>query len=294
MMVARRPQVQQARVHALAAQFDKLAQDLRAPALAALHGRCKGSEKASLVRLYYQERAAAAEERGAATLEKERQKLALECIRTLWHGAEPADFGAALSELLQQASAPSSDAQELPPPAPTRPSVTSMDAANSPSALALGVTIETQTPTGLPQLLLAEALSWHGQSPPGMHQPEVNSIGVGTAASAATTSESHTQTASSSMPRTTSLVSPSCVEVGTSTASANELPASGWALAGLDATTQTARNRDHGETLGIQVMVGDLEELTAPSPQQAPLSARSGRTTDSGTSPLRFNDDMWG
>lgn len=294
-MMPPRTQVQQARVHALAAQFDKLAPDLRAPALAALHGRCKGSEKATLVRLYYQERAAAAEERGAVALEKERQNLALECIRTLWHGAEPADFETALSELLQEASAPSSDAQELPPPAPTRPSVTSMDAACSSSALALGVTIETQTPTGLPQLLLAEALSWHGQSPPGMHQPEVNSIGVGTAASAATTSESHTQTPFSSMPRATSLASPSSVEVGTSTASANELPASGWAWGGLDATTQTAQPREYlGESLGIQVIVGDLDELTAPSPKQVPLSARGGRTTDSGTSPLRFNDDAWG
>ena len=58
--------MQQARVNALATQFDKLGPDLRAPALAALHGRCKGSEKASLVQLYYKERTLAASERGAA------------------------------------------------------------------------------------------------------------------------------------------------------------------------------------------------------------------------------------
>jgi plastocyanin len=311
----RAQQVQQARVNALATQFDKLGPDLRAPALAALHGRCKGSEKASLVQLYYKERTLAASERGVAALDTERKKLALECIKTLWHGAVPANIASELSELFQRAPARCSDAQGLLLPKPAAPSATSTTmstatsttAVGSSSASALGVTIETQTPTGLPQLLLAEALSWHGQSPSTSYQPEVSSIGVGTAAAfAASTSESHTQTVrdapSPSMPReTASLMSSSSVEVGTSTISANEPPASGWAWgAGQNATTQTAHaasvtsEMSHSsESLGIQVMLDSSEELTAPSPQQAPLSARTGSTTDSGTSPLRFNDDLW-
>ena len=60
----RAQQVQQARVNAVAAQFDKLAPALRTPALAALHSRCKGSEKATLARLYYREQIAAAGARG--------------------------------------------------------------------------------------------------------------------------------------------------------------------------------------------------------------------------------------
>lgn len=297
-------------MNALATQFDKLAPDLRGPALAALHGRCKGSEKASLVRLYYQEKTAAASEHGAAALEKERKKLALECMRTLWDGLDPVDHANKLSELLQHAPAGANDDQTLLLPeamAPSATSTTTSTAGGSSTASALGVTIETQTPTGLPQLLLAEALSWHGQSPPGLPQPEVNSIGVGTtAAFAASTSESHTQTIcdapSPTIPRgATPLVSPNSVEVGTSTISANEPPTSSWACAaGQNATTQTAHATSAGseashssESLGIQVMLDDSEELTAPSPHQAPLSARTGSTTDSGTSPLRFTDDLW-
>lgn len=322
----RAQQVQQARVNAVAAQFDKLAPDLRTPALAALHSRCKGSEKATLARLYYKEQITAAGARGAEALNKERMMLGMECIRMLWQGAESAEIATALSELLQQfgsgegTPAMSDQAHGLQLPAATvyptlsRPATsegtTTTDPAHSSDASSLGVTIETQTPTGLPQLLLAEALSWHGQSPPAGQAPEVNSIGVGTAASFATTSETHTQTASdascSSAPPLTSLGSPSSVEVGTSTTSALDgLPGSGWAWGGLDATTQTSQaamlrpssslggKGSPGESLGIQVMLDHPEELTAPSPQQAPSSARSGRTTDSGTSPLRFNDHAW-
>ena len=254
--------------------------------------------------------------------------LAMECIRTLWQGAEAAEIATALSELLQQfgsgegAAAKSDEAHGLQLPEVTgystasRPTTsegtTTTDSTHSSDASSLGVTIETQTPTGLPQLLLAEALSWHGQSPPAAQAPEVNSIGVGTAASFATTSESHTQTASdassSPAPALTSLGSPSSVEVGTSTTSVlDEMSGSGWAWGGLDATTQTSHplapmlrpssgtsgKGSPGESLGIQVMLDHPEELTAPSPQQAPASARSGRTTDSGTSPLRFNEHAW-
>lgn len=312
----RAQQVQRARVNALAAQFDKLAPDLRTPALTALQSRCKASEKATWVQLYYQDRIAAAAKHGAKAIDTERKLLVMDCINTLWGGTNPSDVATALSGLLQEATvgeapaaeAPPSDAPKLPLPAPTGRSASSTS-----DAAVLGVTIETQTPTGLPQLLLAEALSWHGQSPSASQHPEVNSIGVGTGASYTTTSESHTQTAfdvsaSSMPPATVSLSSPTSAEVGTSTTSAivNEpLSASSWAWGGLDATTQTIQARavatqngvteqgGSGESIGLQVMVGDSDELTAPSPQQASLSARGGRTADSGTSPLRFEDDLW-
>ena len=121
----RAQQVQQARVNAVAAQFDKLAPALRTPALAALHGRCTGSEKAMLARLYYREQIAAAGARGAEALNKERAILAMECIRMLWQGAESAEITTALSDLLQQfcsgerAAATSDEAHGLQLPAAT-------------------------------------------------------------------------------------------------------------------------------------------------------------------------------
>ena len=54
------------------AQFDKLAPDVRASALTALHGRCTGVEQAELARLYYRGRTAAAGARGADALRTER------------------------------------------------------------------------------------------------------------------------------------------------------------------------------------------------------------------------------
>ena len=322
----RAQQVHQARANAVAAQFDKLAPDVRASALTALHGRCTGAEQAELARLYYRGRTAAAGARGAEALRTERKMLAMDCIRTLWDGADVGGLAAALSELQSQlATAPpsGSDAQGflLPAPAGRGASATarSMGSATATadataagatavgtmtagatvldsSETVLGVTIETQTPTGLPQLLLAEALSWHGQSPPAAPSPAVNSIGVGTAAQSAATAESHTQTfghSSAPPPGTTSLASPGSVDAGTSTTAANEPIAGGWSWEGLDATTQTARPAG----LPPSIIVGDsAEDLAAPSPQQAPSSAGSssgGRTTESGTSPLRFPDDAF-
>lgn len=350
-------QVQQARSSAPAALLDRLAPDLRVPALAAVHSRCSAAERRQLLQLHLRDRTEAALGRGADALRQERAALALDCLRMVYGGSAGVDVLTAAVEGLQQqllpapaagAAAPSPDAPDapgfLPPPPPGRRTATTATGTTAAAAtdagtdapLGLGVSMETQTPTGLPQLLLAEALQWT-QSPTSSSaagtstvSPSMSSIGVGTAAASleAPTAEIHTQTfdepagmavpaaAASAPVITTTFGSPGSIDAGTSTGGGFASPGSTdagtstgtepldawpWSPTGLDAGTQTAgaSRGGGGGSGGLSVSVGSgnddplAADLLVPSPQApGPMSAS---TTESGTSPLRFDDnDSWG
>ena len=175
-------QVARQRTNAAVAQFRSLPTELRPGVLATIHGLCGADERRKFLKLHFDAELAkvgAGDAQHAA-----RKRLAQECLQMLW-GGDAAAMHSALGELRSAAPlAAGGAAAAAAAPAP---------AAAPPMPAAPAVTIETQTPTGLPQLLLVEELS---SLPPAVSTVGTDAAGWADDAAAANvaTAESHTQT----------------------------------------------------------------------------------------------------